>query len=71
MQLPEAAEGHTTRLSVHLLPLSPLWTLASLVLCPAHLTAMPQQPLQDNQEEQTAVVVGWDGGIERWEEWMI
>lgn len=32
-QLPEAAAGHTTRLSVHLLPLRPLWTPASLLPC--------------------------------------
>lgn len=71
MQLPEAAVGHTTRLSVHVLPLSPLWMPTSLVLCPSRLTVMPQQPLQDDQEELTAEVVGWHEGIERRGEGMI
>lgn len=64
MQLPV---GHTTRLSVHLLPLSPPWMLASLVPCSTQ-SAMHQQPLQDNHVGVTAVMVGWDGGMESWEE---
>lgn len=52
MQLPGVAVGLTTRLSVHLVPLSPLWTLASHILCPARLTVMPRQPLQGDQEER-------------------
>lgn len=71
MELPEVAAGHTIRLSVHLLPLSHLWTLASLILCLAHLTVMPRRPLQGDQEEPTAEVVGWDGSMERWGEGMI
>lgn len=46
--------------------------LASLVLCLAHLTVMPQQPLRDDREEPAAEVVGRDGGgMERWGEKMI
>lgn len=63
VQLPEVAVGHI-RLSVHLSPLSPLWTLASLIFCLAALTVMPQHPLQGDQEQPTAEVVGWRGSTE-------
>lgn len=55
----QATTGLTTRLSVHLLPLSPLWTVASLVLSPApsdcHASAVsPRRPSR---------AVCWAGGM--------
>lgn len=35
---------------------------------PAPLPVMHQQPLQDNHVLAAAVMVGWDAGVESWEE---